>query len=233
MQITHQEPLSPPGKENILVGRIHCAHCGANYVLFKRLNKDTVHVCATRRKNKDSCSSSFVKASQLIQLMKQVIGDRYAMDEPSKIERLRSDLIVSCKLDQVEKERLDRIITIARLTQQIQMTPNHAHLIEKKNALEHSFHEFEQDLESAENDSAIRMKLINKLLKSDSIESFFEVLTVEDGCALFPSIKLYSNKDAILTWHDHQKTIIGYCPSSEVSIPPSFPETKEINAYVA
>lgn len=219
----------PPGKENILVGRIHCAHCGANYVLFKRINKDTVHVCATRRKNKDSCSSSFFKASQVIQLMKQVIGDSYTMEEPSKIEHLRSDLIVSCKLDQFEKERLDRVITIARLTQQIQMTSNHTHLIDEKNALEHSFHEFEQDLESAENDLAIRMKLINKLSKTHSLESFFEVFTVEDSCALFPSIKLYSNKDAILTWHNHHKTIIGHCPSSTISIPSSFPETKEIN----
>lgn len=32
-----------------------------------------------------------------------------------------------------------------------------------------------------------------------------------------------------MTWYDYHKTIIGHCPSSTVSISPSFPETKEIN----
>ena len=97
--------------------------------------------------------------------MKQVIGDSYTMDEPSKIERLRSDLIVSCKLDQFEKERLDRVITIARLTQQIQMTSNHTHLIDEKNALEHSFHEFEQD------ENAVKIEPAHRTSRATASES--------------------------------------------------------------
>jgi DNA invertase Pin-like site-specific DNA recombinase len=220
--VINQTPMG-----NILVGRIQCAHCGANYVLFKRINDDKIHVCATRRKSKGSCPSTFIKESQILDLMKQAIQIRYMTDNQQTVRQLRSDLVKSCNLDQSEEDRLSRIIDIARLGQQILSTSNNSHLIQKKNNLEQDFQEFEQNLELAEQDLAIRVKLTNNLPESQSLESFIRTITTENGCALIPAIKLYSSNDAVMTWHDQRKTVIGNCQPAMISIQQSIDKTEQ------
>lgn len=227
----------PSGNTNILAGRIQCAHCGANYVLFKRDKKETIHACATRRKSKDTCPSSFVTESQILQLMQHSVQIRYETDPQQTIESMGNDLMKSSDLEHAEKERLRQIISIARLGQQILSTSNHSHLVQRKKKLEQDFQEFEQNLELTEQDQSIRLKLANNLTPSQTIGSFIKAMTLEEGCALIPAIKLYSSCDGILTWHDQYKTTIGNCPPARTSIPisietPALPRNMDTHAKV-
>ena len=59
------------------------------------------------------------------------------------------------------------------------------------------------------------------------LEFTTELILTTPGCALVPAIKLYSTNDAVLTWHDQHKTVIGNCQPALISLPHFIDQTTQ------
>lgn len=208
---TPRTEASSPPKRNLLAARIRCGHCGANFVLIQQSTRGLSLICATRRKNKQFCPSSRLKEYQLLDLTRQAIRQRYALENEQAIPLMRSDLLRSCDLDHAEEERLRRIIEIAKIGQRIRSIHGNAGLNHQKQSLEHDFQQFEQHLAVAEKDQSIRLKLVDHLSNVISLDAFITDLLLEEACALIPAAEVFSPDDALMIWHDHQRTEIGHC----------------------